>query len=1521
MKPATMHRLHQSLKYHLGGLVAAAILGLALVSATHAQIVLSEGFEGTSLPSGWTQEYVDINIDWTTVTANPNNMVLPRSGARMAEFSGSGFNETTKLVTPALDLSGIAHPYLTFHYANAARNYWVEELRVYYKTSPIGSWNQIGDDYTTEHLEWEQVSLALPNPGPTYYIAFEARSPFGGHGYGLDLDDVVVEGLPACSGTPNPGSVSGPTSICPGYPVTLTATDITTGPGISYSWEESPDGVNLWAPVVGGSGATTPTYTTTPFTGTRHFRMRTLCSNGSGTNWSNVATVNLIDDAVTYAVYDGITYLESFEDWIDGCGTRDRPSASWTNTPYTGQASWRRDDQGGDAGWRFPTSSPIDPVSTHGDHSARFHSRINGPMEGFLDLHIDMTAATGSERLSFDWFNENDDNFGNTAKLYVYISTNGGASFSPLGGPYQGSGSWSNAQLNLFGNSATTVIRFKALNQDYAWTDIGLDNVRISSPCSGIPDPGSIVTPQAVCMGSSITLTATDLSYAPGITYSWEQSFDGTGWMMVLGGFGATTPSYTPIPMGMTMYYRLKSKCTNGQGTNWTNAVRVDPIGPEYAVYTPEGYVESFEEWSNQCDIADVPGTNWRNAPTRGKNSWRRDDQGAGAGWFLYHQGMYSPAATHGEHSARFHTRDMPTGAQNTLDLYLDMSAATGDELLGFDCFNATNLCELTVSVSTNGGGSFSPLSGPLGPTGGWTSYVYNLGSTSATTVIRFEANNVQSNISKPDLGLDNVWIGSPCTGTPAAGNITTPQSACEGNPIVLTPTGITVGPGISYTWEESPDGVNLWEPVSGGSGATGSIYTTTPVTGTRYFRMRTECANASTPNWTNVVQVDVNTDPCECANYSSVYAGSIDLIDMSSIEVGTLVHETTCDDPLAPGPGSVPHRYSNFAGFLPAPDLELGSEVPFTLSTSCQEGGNSGFQIYIDWDQDGTFSLGERVYNQPYPAMGVHTEKGTFTVPLNASLGTTRMRIVLVRGIFPDIGNYAETSYGWGETEDYCVNVTAPPCSGMPDAGTSSAVSAVTCEGQTATLVNNGINPYSGISYQWKVATTSGGPYSNVSGGSGANKQSHTTAPLGEGTYYYVLETTCDAGPYTVLGNEVQVTVTASPEVNITPGGSVPLCVPGMVVLTADEADSYLWSPGGQTTQSITVTSPGDYSVEATIGGCTATSAPTTVYPGTMTTWYADADGDGFGDPSDTVISCEQPEGYVADNTDDCPTIYGKVGSSCDDGDPDTYNDVIDANCECHGIAYLQLSVRIFLEGPYKENTELMDDWLRTGVNPGVVHPLIPKSQPYGMSPFYYNGGEQVAASVLNVSGDDAIVDWILVELRDPLNSATVVKRRAALIQRDGDIVDTDGVSPVRFTDVAAGDYYVAVRHRNHLGIMTATPYLITGATPLIDLSVATTATYGMDARKAVGSRMVMYTGDVNTDGSLRYTGAGNDRDPILQKVGGNTPTNVVVGYFVEDCSMDGKVSYTGVGNDRDPILQNIGGNVVTSIRQEQLP
>lgn len=244
-------------------------------------------------------------------------------------------------------------------------------------------------------------------------------------------------------------------------------------------------------------------------------------------------------------------------------------------------------------------------------------------------------------------------------------------------------------------------------------------------------------------------------------------------------------------------------------------------------------------------------------------------------------------------------------------------------------------------------------------------------------------------------------------------------------------------------------------------------------------------------------------------------------------------------------------------------------------------------------------------------------------------------------------------------------------------------------------------------------------------------------------------------------------------------------------------------------------------------------------------------------------------------------------------------------------------VSPKVFLEGPYNTTLGRMNDALRTGG-------LLPSTQPYTGSGYAFVGspgaGGTLAGGVLAVTGANAIVDWVIVELRTAAALSTVFASRAALLQSDGDVVELDGTTPVSFT-APAGSYHVAVRHRNHLGVMTASPIALSGTTASVDFTTGSLATYGTGATKTVGSIQAMWTGDVTFNRTIAYTGGGNDRDPILVRVGSTTPNNSANGYFVEDTNLDGVVRYIGSDNDRDPILLNVGGTTPNATRAEQIP
>jgi hypothetical protein len=236
------------------------------------------------------------------------------------------------------------------------------------------------------------------------------------------------------------------------------------------------------------------------------------------------------------------------------------------------------------------------------------------------------------------------------------------------------------------------------------------------------------------------------------------------------------------------------------------------------------------------------------------------------------------------------------------------------------------------------------------------------------------------------------------------------------------------------------------------------------------------------------------------------------------------------------------------------------------------------------------------------------------------------------------------------------------------------------------------------------------------------------------------------------------------------------------------------------------------------------------------------------------------------------------------------------------------------FLEGPFNTNTQAMNIGLSSAG-------LVPTAEPYTALGFAQVGGSGGEVATINMV-QQSIVDWVRVELRQANDPTVLVAVKQALLNAFGAIVDPQTADDFIRLNAAPGNYYVVVRHRNHLGAMTATPIAISNDQTEVNFTSPTTATFGTAAQKTLGGVNVLWAGDVNRDHVLKYTGAGNDRDPILVAVGSTAPNAIISNqYRAEDVTLDGIVKYTGAGNDRDPILVNVGGSTVNNIRSEQVP
>ncbi|HQW85664.1 MAG TPA: PQQ-dependent sugar dehydrogenase [Flavobacteriales bacterium] len=244
-----------------------------------------------------------------------------------------------------------------------------------------------------------------------------------------------------------------------------------------------------------------------------------------------------------------------------------------------------------------------------------------------------------------------------------------------------------------------------------------------------------------------------------------------------------------------------------------------------------------------------------------------------------------------------------------------------------------------------------------------------------------------------------------------------------------------------------------------------------------------------------------------------------------------------------------------------------------------------------------------------------------------------------------------------------------------------------------------------------------------------------------------------------------------------------------------------------------------------------------------------------------------------------------------------------------------VEMNVDLLLDGPFEPLLGWMRDELR-------VQGLVPEVEPYsdlGLTPTT-GPGATLTPGALNNGGPEAVVDWILIELRDAVDPAVLLDRTPALLQRNGQVVSLDGVSPLIMT-APARFAHVAVRHRNHLSVMSAMPLDLGSSTLTLDLRDPATACFGTDPRRVRGSLRTLWTGNATLDGKVSYVGAGNDRDAVLVSIGGTPPTAVSSGYLQADVNLDGLVKYTGSRNDRDQVLVTIGGVAPSAVRLEQLP
>ncbi|WP_313807532.1 GEVED domain-containing protein [Flavobacterium sp.] len=400
------------------------------------------------------------------------------------------------------------------------------------------------------------------------------------------------------------------------------------------------------------------------------------------------------------------------------------------------------------------------------------------------------------------------------------------------------------------------------------------------------------------------------------------------------------------------------------------------------------------------------------------------------------------------------------------------------------------------------------------------------------------------------DLSIDGGAIQTGCAADFENTNITgftTLTITSHDDDVWSDGVTITIDVEVTYTPTAVPGCVVLSSPGNGATGVGSSIIDWPSAAGASGYKLTvgttpggTDVLNLSdvgnvltydlgalTPGGTYYVKVtpyNVLGDAVGCTESSfttclicycepTYTSGKTDGDLISNIQIlSTTLSNNSGTDPVNPA-------YTYFTG-MPNYTTTLQAGNTYTVSVSVGTFGGQNVAVWIDYNDDGVFDTAERV-GYTTTSIGANGT-ATFQIVLacNPPLGTHRMR---VRDVWNTTGVNIDpcTNYGWGETEDYDVTVSAAVACPQP-----SALGANPVTTDSATLLwNTGC-----AETLWNVHLTTAGGGAPVGTGSnpGVTNPLVITGTLSPATTYeFYVQADCGGsgtslwtGPYTFTTN-----------------------------------------------------------------------------------------------------------------------------------------------------------------------------------------------------------------------------------------------------------------------------------------------------------------------------------------------------------------------------------------------------------------
>lgn len=232
------------------------------------------------------------------------------------------------------------------------------------------------------------------------------------------------------------------------------------------------------------------------------------------------------------------------------------------------------------------------------------------------------------------------------------------------------------------------------------------------------------------------------------------------------------------------------------------------------------------------------------------------------------------------------------------------------------------------------------------------------------------------------------------------------------------------------------------------------------------------------------------------------------------------------------------------------------------------------------------------------------------------------------------------------------------------------------------------------------------------------------------------------------------------------------------------------------------------------------------------------------------------------------------------------TNKNIFNDNNVIMGTDQLYLTGTVFLEGPYLGNGKMSNELQKNN--------LLDVFKFDEKNPFVFVGSSRLLKMSLGAEPPIGTVDVLKFVLRTKSDPYSVVDSAFAWLMEDGTIREYEkGIKTfVIFNIVNANTYFVEVRHRNHLPIISNDPYLFRDKT-LVNIDFTNPKLLqgkGNESFKIsnTGGVALMVAGDLYKNSLVRETNA-HDSFSMIKALRETSPTNKI--YSVADLNMNSLV------------------------------